>query len=68
MTLAEQIREARKQAGLTQLEAADKLGVTNVYLSQLENGHRFPSVLMLVCFASLYRTEFVIRAPGRNSE
>lgn len=33
------IRHYRKQAGLTQTELADRVGITQSYLSRLEQGH-----------------------------
>ena len=33
------IRHYRKQAGLTQADLADKVGLSVSYLSRLENGH-----------------------------
>lgn len=33
-----QLREIRKQAGLTQVQVANKLGVTPIRISQIENG------------------------------
>ncbi|WP_298336027.1 helix-turn-helix domain-containing protein [Ferrimicrobium sp.] len=32
------LREARRSAGLTQLEMADRIGVDRSYLSEMENG------------------------------
>ena len=37
----QQLKAGRKQAGLTQLEAAKRLGMSQPYLSQLEKGLRF---------------------------
>lgn len=44
MTLGEIIRDTRKKAGLTQKQLADKLGVSAVNISQLENGAREPKL------------------------
>lgn len=44
MTLGEIIRDARKKAGLTQKQLANKLGVSAVNISQLENGAREPKL------------------------
>lgn len=38
MTVGERIRQARKEAGLTQKQLADKLGISPVNISQIENG------------------------------
>lgn len=41
------IREARKRAGLTQQELADRLGVTTGAVSNYENGVSFPKAEMV---------------------
>jgi transcriptional regulator with XRE-family HTH domain len=47
MNLGDSIREVRKKRLLTQRELAEKLGVTNTYLSAVENGSRKPSRKLL---------------------
>lgn len=42
---------ARARLGMTQCEAASMLGVTQHYISMLENGRREPSVALLVSLA-----------------
>ena len=42
MTIGERIKEARLNAGITQRELAEKLGVSFVNISQWENGTRKP--------------------------
>jgi len=37
------IKEIRKKKGFTQIQLANKVDITNVYLSYLENGARKPS-------------------------
>lgn len=44
MTTGERIKEARKRAGLTQKELADKLGISYVGISQWENNQRNPKL------------------------
>jgi len=48
------LRTARKRKGLTQAEAASSLGVSQAYLSMLENGHRQVRVSQLSQFAEVY--------------
>jgi transcriptional regulator with XRE-family HTH domain len=36
-------RQLRESLGLTQVEMADKLGITSVYVSKIENEHSFPT-------------------------
>ncbi len=47
MTVGERIREYRKQAGLTQKELGDRLGVSNVHIGQYERGLRNPRLPQL---------------------
>lgn len=46
MTFAEQIKEAREKAGLTQQEAADRAGVTKSAIEKYERGVRIPHEVM----------------------
>jgi transcriptional regulator with XRE-family HTH domain len=55
MMTAEQLRLARKQAGLTQVEAAARLKVSQPYLSQLERGGRKLTPRLARAAAKLYR-------------
>lgn len=49
-------REAREELGrLTQQQLADALGVTNVYVSRIENGHAHPSVEVMESLQELLR-------------
>ncbi|MFC7441431.1 helix-turn-helix domain-containing protein [Laceyella putida] len=52
--LAKQLREARKKANMMQKDAAKKLGISNVTLSQYENGIRNPDPETLLKLADLY--------------
>lgn len=47
MTVGERIKEYRKQAGLTQKELGDRLGVSNVHIGQYERGLRNPRLPQL---------------------
>ena len=49
--LGEAIRKSRKQAGLTQETLAERSGLSVVFLSLLENGHRTVSVDALLRIA-----------------
>ena len=46
--------ECRKKAGLTQKEAAEKLGISFVTLSNYENGKREPMCNTLIAMHELY--------------
>lgn len=47
MTLGEAIKRLRGATGMTQLEFARKIGVTNVYVSLIESGQRVPSAKVM---------------------
>lgn len=56
----EAVAYARDKAGLRQNEAADKLGITPAYLSQIESGVRNAGPAMLNKMSSLYNCPRVI--------
>jgi transcriptional regulator with XRE-family HTH domain len=51
------LREARRQAGLTQDEVAESLGMPQGTISLIELGHRAVRLHELVAFATLYKTQ-----------
>ncbi len=48
------LREARRQAGLTQAEAARRLGKPQSFLSKCESGERRVDFIELLALAELY--------------
>lgn len=48
MTAAQQLRDWIDRRGFNQVEAADRLGMTEGFISFLLNGHRRPSLAMAV--------------------
>lgn len=52
--LGQRLRKARELAGLSQLEAAKKLGISNGTLSGYERDYRDPDTRMLEKIANLY--------------
>lgn len=54
--LSNVLREARKRAGLTQKQLAEKMGVTISFVSQYENGYRTPKPETLEKFSSALGT------------
>jgi transcriptional regulator with XRE-family HTH domain len=60
LSIAEQIRQARLKAGFSQNQLAKQLDVTQVFISQLENGHKAPSVAFLISLARVTGAEFRI--------
>ena len=53
--IATRLKKARIEAGLGQVEVAEKLGRTQSYLSKIESGQRRFDVLQLKEFAKLYK-------------
>lgn len=51
----EQLRAARKAAGLTQADVARRLGRPQSFVSKCESGERRVDVVELAAFARLYR-------------
>ncbi len=49
------LRQARKDAGLTQIEVADALRKSQSYVAKCESGERRIDVVELYEFANLYR-------------
>jgi len=53
--IVERLKQARFDAGLDQVEVAEKLGRTQSYISKIESGQRRFDVLQLKEFAKLYK-------------
>lgn len=51
------LKNFREDQGLKQFEAAEKLGITNDYLSMIENGKRTPSNKLTFKMAELYKVK-----------
>lgn len=54
MDICEKIRNARTESGLTQEDAAQKLGVSRQTLSHWENGKTYPDIVSVVKMSDLY--------------
>ena len=48
------LKKAREDSGLTQVQAAKKLGATQAYLSKVESGQLRVDVTQLKTFAKIY--------------
>ena len=46
-----QVKEARKKAGLTQVELSENIGISRSYLAGVEAGRYNPSVKVLIAIA-----------------
>ncbi|MEX0909679.1 MAG: helix-turn-helix transcriptional regulator [Candidatus Paceibacterota bacterium] len=57
MEIVKRLKEARLEAGLDQVEVAEKLGRTQSYVSKIESGQRRFDVLQLKEFANLYKKD-----------
>ena len=66
--LNERIRELRVARGLTQVELAERLGVTKQSVSNWENDNIQPSIEMLVKLAHLFSvtTDYLLGENTRN--
>jgi transcriptional regulator with XRE-family HTH domain len=53
--LIERIIKARKEAGLSQTEAAKRMGKSQSYISKIEVGQRKIDVIELKRFSSIYK-------------
>lgn len=68
--LSQQLRELRTRSGLTQIAAAQELGIANTTLSQYESGKRVPGIKMLRSMSVLYDIPldefFSVRGKAKN--
>jgi len=55
--MVEQLKKARRQAGLDQKQVADKLKKTQSYVSKIESGQRRIDINQLKEFAKIYKKE-----------
>jgi transcriptional regulator with XRE-family HTH domain len=62
------LREARRQAGLTQAEVARRLGIRQSYVSRVERGAQNITLSYCVRFADAVGCEFVTEFPRKPSD
>ena len=60
------IRLLRTAQEVSQGELAEKLGITRTYLSQIENGHRNPSLPFLKDIAGMFQVPLVLLVAGQD--
>ena len=67
---SERFKSLRKAAGLTQVQAAAKLNVTQQTIASWENGTRMPSIDIMDCVADLFgvTTDFLLGRKSKNSK
>ncbi len=53
----QQFQQNRLALNLTQIELANELSITNVYISQIENGVKEPSKRLIKAFELLIKTK-----------
>lgn len=58
MDLSNNLRTARKQAGLSQTEVAQRLNITRQAISQWENGKSYPDIDNLKLLSDVYGFDF----------
>ena len=65
MTVHQNLRDLRQISGLTQEEAASRVGLTRQAISGYESGRRQPDMDMLLKLAELYHTDLLGVVYGR---
>ena len=55
--IIEQLKKARKEAGLSQEQVANSLGRTQSYVSKIESGQRKIDIVQLKRFAKIYKKD-----------
>ena len=68
MKIGERIREFRKQAGLTQKELGERMGVSNVNIGQYERGLRNPRLPQLKKIADALNIPFDLLVSDKVDE
>ena len=59
MNLGSALKEIRVRRGKTQIEVVEKVGLSQTYLSQIENGFKEPSPEMLRSLCKFYKMPVV---------
>ena len=64
--IGENLRAARRRAGLTQEKLAEQVQVSTVFISQLETGARAPSLDMLLALSACLRVSLDALVRGKE--
>lgn len=67
-TIGDRIKEKRKELGLTQLELANKIGVTDRAVSKWEQNEGNPDISILPVLADLFDVSLDYLMTGKNAE
>ena len=70
VAIARQIKIAREDAGLSQSELADALGISQPMIGRLEGlkDNRLPSIELLAKIASITKKKLIVNQPGFHLE
>lgn len=66
--LAKMLRKARVDAGLTYRKAGEKIGISYVYIGELENGKKTPSEKMLKILSRFYSIPLIELKRNANKQ
>ena len=68
MELKERILKLRTEQGLSQRQLAEKMGTTRYRISELENGHRQPSLKEMRAYSALFSVPLEYFSPSQNED
>jgi transcriptional regulator with XRE-family HTH domain len=60
MDINKALKEARIKSGLTQTQTSEKSGLTQTYISQIEGGHKNPSMETIQTLSDTYKIPVAI--------
>ena len=66
MTLGQRIQKGRKEAGLSQEELAEQLGVSRQAVSRWENDNGYPEMEKIIRLSQIYQVSLRTRKTGRG--
>ena len=61
MTLGQIIQKGRKEAGLSQEELAEQLGVSRQAVSRWENDNGYPEMEKIIRLSQIYQVRFTLQ-------
>jgi len=69
MNIGKAIKKTRKDSGYNQVDFSTKVGITQAFLSQLENNKKDPSISTLRKMAKICKIDlFTLLKKGKNVE